>query len=54
MLSSCMYLSVDVGGVIKGFMADSEGLRSCCKTYSYIFDILRPQLIDLMRCVHTA
>ena len=29
--TACMYLSVDVGGVIKHFMADSAGLRSCCK-----------------------
>lgn len=31
MLLYCMYVSVDVGGVIKHFMADSAGLRSGCK-----------------------
>lgn len=29
-----LYLSVDEGGVIKDFMADYEGLRSCCKRKS--------------------
>lgn len=31
MLSYCMYLSGNVGGVIKDFMAYYEGLRSCCE-----------------------
>lgn len=31
MLSFCMYLSGDLGGVIKDFMADYEGLRSHSK-----------------------
>lgn len=44
------YLSVDVGGVIKHFMADYEGLRSCSKRQSFG---VQPQLIDLMKCVRT-
>lgn len=47
------YLSVDVGGVIKHFMADYEGLRRCSKRQSCIFAVVQPQLIDLMQCVHT-
>lgn len=50
MLPCSMYLSVDVGGVIRHFMTEVAAGRSS----AVFLDILQPQLIDLMRCVHTA